>query len=106
MVFSHWRELLNGLAVSGAVRAGYALAISGYLEFCRHNGVSVSLQSARGYMSEAERRGLAHNPKLWKDGLNWFFKEGSRSSGLRPSGVPTVGQADTGRTPWERRLIV
>jgi hypothetical protein len=57
MVFSHWRELLNGLAVSGAVRAGYALAISGYLEFCRHNGVSVSLESARGYEQLANAPG-------------------------------------------------
>src|SRR5215471_16702845 len=105
VIFTHWREVLNGLALSQAARAGYALAISGYLDYCRLNGVSVTLESVRGYMSDAERRGLAHNPKLWKAALNWFFKEGHRTSGVTPPGLTGPGQADTGRTPWERRLI-
>ena len=60
VIFTHWREVLNGLALSQAARAGYALAISGHLDYCRLNGVSVTPGSARGYMSDAERRGLAH----------------------------------------------
>src|SRR5215831_15153748 len=92
VIFAHWREVLNGLALSQAARAGYALAISGYLDYCRLNGVSVTLETARGYMSDAERRGLVHNPKLWKEALNWFFKEGRRSSGaVLPPGVPSLG---------------
>ena len=106
VIFAHWREVLNGLALSQAARAGYALAISGYLDYCRLNGLSVTLETARMYMSDVERRKLAHNPKLWKEALNWYFKEGRRSSGIAPPpGTPSPGQADTGRTPWERRLI-
>jgi hypothetical protein len=56
-------------------------------------------------MADAQRRKLARNPELWKQALNWFFKEGRRTSGLEPPGVPSVGRADTGRTDWERRLI-
>jgi hypothetical protein len=48
---------------------------------------------------------LARDPELWKQGLNWFFKSGHQSSGLSATGLPTRGQADTGRTAWERRLI-
>jgi integron integrase len=56
-------------------------------------------------MADVERRKLARNPGLWKSGLNWFFAEGRRSSAWTPGGEPTPGHADTGRTPWERRLI-
>jgi hypothetical protein len=43
---------------------------------------------------------------LWKDGLNWFFKEGRRHCAtLTATGLPTIGQADTGSQPWERRMI-
>jgi hypothetical protein len=105
VIFAHWREALNAHSLSGPARAGYALAISGYLDYCRRNGLSVSLESARAFMADAERRRLAHNPKLWKEGLNWFFKEGQRTSGPTLPGVPSVGCADTGETPWERRLI-
>jgi hypothetical protein len=55
------------------------------------------------------RRGLAKHPQLWKDGLNWFFREGHRHCGAAPlltdHALPTLGQADTGAQPWERRLI-
>ena len=67
--------------------------------------MSVTSQSARGYVADAQRRNLARNPELWKKALNWFFQEGGRSSGLRAPGLPSVGRADTGRADWERRLI-
>jgi hypothetical protein len=63
----------------------------------------VTLESARGFMGDAERRKLARNPQLWKEALNWFFKQGHRTTRL--PGVPSIGHADTGRTDWERRLI-
>jgi integron integrase len=104
-LFPNWRELLNREGLSATARAGYALAIGGYLDHCRHNGLSVTLASARGYMADVERRRLARNPALWKRGLNWFFAQGRRTSAWRPAGEPAPGRADTGSTPWERRLI-
>src|ERR1035441_5636173 len=105
VIFTNWRERLNAAALPGAVRAGYTLAIAGYLDYCRRNGISVTLESARGYMADVTRRGLARNPPLWKQGLNWYFGEGRKTSGRQLRGVPSVGQADTGKTDWERRMI-
>ncbi|HWW03278.1 MAG TPA: integron integrase [Candidatus Acidoferrum sp.] len=105
VIFPNWRELLNQADLPERVRAGYGLAIGAYLEYCYRNGVSVTTESARGYMADVQRRQLARNPGLWKSGLNWFFMRGRRVSAWKPSGEPTPGRADTGATPWERRLI-
>ena len=105
VIFAHWREALNKLPLSGPVRSGYGVAIAGYLDYCLRNNISVTRESARAYMSEAERRQLTRNPQLWKDSLNWFFHEGRRSSGLGLPGTPSTGAADTGRTDWERRMV-
>ena len=105
VIFANWREVLNQARLSEPTRAGYALAIGGYLDYCRRNGLSVNKESARGFMADAERRKLARNPALWKSGLNWFFVQGRSSSAWVPGGEPTPGHADTGATPWERRLI-
>jgi len=105
VIFANWREELNKASLAEKVRNGYTVAISGYLDYCRHNGISVTTESARAYMADAQRRQLARNPKLWEEGLNWFFREGRRSSGRGLPGTPSVGAADTGRTDWERRMV-
>ncbi len=56
-------------------------------------------------MADAERRQLARHPQLWREGLNWFFHHGPRTSGPQPPGVPSLGGADLGRAHWEHRLI-
>ncbi len=105
VIFTHWREVLNGSVLAERVKSGYALAVTGYLDYCRRNGLSVTFESARAYLADVERRKLARDPALWREGLRWFFREGKRSSGLQPQGAPSIGHADTGRTDWERRLI-
>ncbi len=50
------------------------MAVRGCLEYCAFKGISVSVPSARAYMDDVERRGLARQPDLWKDGLNWYFQ--------------------------------
>jgi len=105
VIFAHWREVLNHSGLADRVRSGYALAIGGYLDYCRRNGLSVTFESARACLADAERRQLARNPSLWREALRWFFKEARRTSALQPQGVPSLGHADTGRTAWERRLI-
>ncbi len=105
VIFANWREVLNQARLSDSARAGYGLAISGYLDYCRRNGLSVTPETARGYMDNVQRRQLARNPALWKTGLNWFFLQGRQASAWVPSGEPSPGAADTGITPWERRLI-
>jgi len=97
--------MLNQLKLARAVGHTYATAIEGYLEYCRLNGVSVSVETARGFVSDAFRRGVTQEGAAWKWALNWFFREGRKRSAPQPEGVPSLGQADTGRTPWESRLI-
>jgi integron integrase len=105
IIFANWREFLNQAQLARAVRHTHAQAIEGYLDYCRLNGVSVTVESARGFIADALRRGLTADGAAWKSALNWFFREGRKRSAPQPEGVPTLGQADTGRTAWERRLI-
>jgi hypothetical protein len=71
--------------------------------------VSFTKASARAHMEDVIRRELAKHPQLWKDALNWFFREGHRNCGTVPPlgdrAIPTLGQADTGAQAWECRLI-
>ena len=105
VIFANWREMLNELKLSRASRHAYAQALEGYLQYCLGNGLSVGVDSARGFVEDALRRGLTADGAIWKEALNWFFREGRKRSAPRPEGVPSLGQADTGRAPWESRLI-
>ena len=109
VIFTNWREVLHRSGLSPGMQAVYTLAIGGYVEYCSRNTVSVTKASAQAYMEDVIRRGLAKHPQLWKDALNWFFREGHRHCGSTPlladHAMPTLGQADTGAQPWERRLI-
>jgi hypothetical protein len=79
------------------------MAVQGYLDYCTHNAISVTTDSARAYMDEVTRRRLAKLPELWKDGLNWFFRAGRQHTSVTPHGVPPLHQADTGAVAWEQR---
>src|SRR3974390_2306128 len=84
IIFTNWRESLHRSGLTPGMQAVYAMAISGYLKYCSRNTVSVTKASAQAYMSDVIRRGLAKHPQLWKDGLNWFFREGGRHCGTVP----------------------
>ena len=109
VIFTNWREVLHCSGLTPGMQAVYTMAVSGYLEYCGRNAVSVTEASAQAYMDEVIRRGLAKHPELWKDGINWFFREGRQHCGTAPRlvdhALPSLGQADTGAQPWERRLI-
>ena len=81
IIFDNWVEMLNRSVLSGAPRHVYQEAIEGYLDYCRLNGLSVRTETARSFMSDALRRGLTSQGSLWKEGLNWFFREGKRQKG-------------------------
>ena len=105
IIFANWREMLNQLKLARDVRHTYAQAIEGYLNYCVGNGLSVGVESARGFVSDALRRGLTQEGAVWKAALNWFFRAGRQRSAPQPEGVPTLGHADTGKVAWESRLI-
>jgi len=65
IIFTNWREILNFAPIPFEVRRDYTRAIEAYLDYCRHNGVSVFKESARDFMSDALRRNLAPSPQIW-----------------------------------------
>lgn len=75
VIFANWREDLHRSGLSPGLKSVYALALSGYLEYCERNGVSVTTASARAYMEDVVRRGLAKHPELWKEGLKRRWRE-------------------------------
>ena len=83
--------MLNGTVLARPVRWGYSEAIQGYLDYCRLNGLSVTTQSAKDFVADALRRGKTVKGQLWKEGLNWFFREGRKRTRPQPPGVPTLG---------------
>jgi len=105
LIFANWREMLHQLRLGRGLKQTYGEAIERYLAYCLGNGQVVGVASARGFVADALRRGLTRDGATWKEALNWFFQEGRKRSVPRPEGVPSVGQADTGRTGWESRLI-
>jgi integron integrase len=105
MIFTNWREMLHRLNLGRTTRQAYAQVIERYLDYCLGNSLQVRVESARGFVDDALRRGLTPDGETWKAALNWFFREGHKRTAPQPEGVPSLGQADTGKTPWESRLI-
>ena len=107
VIFTNWRETLNQVQLAGGVKRVYVQAIEAYLDYCRVSGGRVSGDTARDFFTDHLRRGLVDREKVWKEGLNWFFREGQKRTApvFNDATVPTPGQADTGQTPWESRLI-
>ena len=105
VIFANWREALHLLKLGRGLKYLYVQAIEGYLDYCLRNGLRVGVESARGFVDDALRRGLTPDVPIWKEALNWFFHEGHKRCAPQPEGVPSLGHADTGKVPWESRLI-
>ncbi len=67
----HLRQLAGNaqFKLAEPVRKSYTRAIEGYLDYCRLNNLSVGVGTARGFVSDALRRGLTREEQTWKDGL-------------------------------------
>src|SRR5215471_15428412 len=105
IIFANWREALHQSGLSSAIQTVYAMAVQAYLDYCAHNAISVTTDSARAFMDDVTRRGVARQPELWKEGLNWFFREGRQHTSVAPRPLQPLHQADTGAVAWEQRLI-
>ena len=103
IIFANWREALHQSGLSSGIQTVYAMAVDGYVEYCGHNGISVTTESARAYMDEVARRGLARHPELWKEGLNWFFRTGRKHTSVPGAGCRVSGGGKGGRRRSGRR---
>lgn len=117
--FPQWAEVLARFQSSVSKRRAYQRAIGEYLRFCKQSRQRATLESARQFMQqvEAKRRLGVSELAIWKEGLNWFFREAGplRSPVVEPAGggshgglqmkVPPLAATDLGGPEWERRLI-
>ena len=76
VIFANWRETLHLLKLGRGLKHTYTQAIEGYLDYCLRNGLRVGVESARGFVADALRRGLTPDTPIWKEALNWFFRQG------------------------------
>jgi hypothetical protein len=63
VIFANWRETLHLLKLGRGLKYTYTQAIEGYLDYCLRNGLRVGVESARGFVADALRRGLT--PDTW-----------------------------------------
>jgi hypothetical protein len=69
--------------------------------------MTTRVRLAREYI-ELQRLERAPGPtqlQEWKEALNWLFRRGRSQRSAALTGVPPLGRADLGQTPWERRLV-
>ena len=70
VIFTHWREVLHGSGLTPGMQAVYTLAVSGYLEYCSRNAVSVTpgqcpgLSGRRHWPESLVERLRAHRDRL------------------------------------------
>jgi len=83
--FPRWAEVLEQSDHGVEVKESYRVTVRWYLSWCARHGVACSVESARDFMSWAERE---KHPKdwvlaRWKDAIRWFFVTGrQQGSGL------------------------
>jgi integron integrase len=131
--FPQWAETLDRLRLPAGRQQQYRSALLGYLHYCKQTRQRATIASARQFVATAQAQRSLGVPALavWKEALNWFFREGRKAGnsraadgylasgreyvahGVRPNrenlgrsaDVPPPAAADLGRSPWERRLI-
>ena len=104
--FPQWADVLPQLRLPPLHQRQYRTALIQYLRFCKQTGQRATVASARAFMQEVtdNRRLAASQLDIWKEALNWFFREGGKPAGTgsRLQTAPTNGgragtQVVTGR---------
>src|SRR5262245_35853662 len=96
--FPDWASKLHADdSLTPGLRSVYRLILERFLQFCQQRQAAPSVVLAREYVELArlERAPSPAQLQEWKDGLNWFFRQG-RVSGTALKGVPPVARSDLG----------
>ena len=75
--FKNWEEgLKSAEGLSAAQRRSFTITVRWYLSWLKKEGLPATLESARAFFEEQlrSRRPTEAVAQLWKDGLNWFFR--------------------------------
>jgi hypothetical protein len=67
---NYWRKMLNQAPLDGRARAAYTDAIEGWLDYYAITNLSLTVESARWFISDKARRENMADAALWKAGLN------------------------------------
>jgi hypothetical protein len=109
--FPLWATVLAGEGFDAATREQYRRSVVAYLHDLKTRRQCASLASAKAYVENGEAHGLTATAD--RVALRWFFQAAARQTRdaspatdvTAPASPIRPEKADTGRTPWERRLV-
>ena len=109
--FAEWSTVLAGESFDPATRERYRRCIVAYLHHLKERRERASVASAKAYVESGETQGVTD--QLDRDALRWFFLAARRRDPVAGGKLSVEEQAspihpekaDTGKTPWERRLV-
>ncbi len=109
--FAEWSTILAGESFDPATRERYRRCIVAYLHHLKERRERASVASAKAYVESGETQGVTD--QLDRDALRWFFLAARRRDPVAGGELSVEEQAspihpekaDTGKTPWERRLV-
>jgi integron integrase len=107
--FPEWDTVLAGAVMEPDVRERYRRAIIAYLHHLKTRRERASLASAKAYIEGGEELGVTSESD--RVALRWFFAAAHRRDNPPTCSVEAAPspihpeKADTGSTPWERRLV-
>src|SRR5437867_12215637 len=90
IIFANWREALHHSGLSSGIRTVYCMAVEGDLDYCAHNAISGTTESARAYMDDVTRRAVARAAEVWKEGLDWVVRAGRLHTAGARGAVPEL----------------
>jgi integron integrase len=104
--FPRWGEVLEASGLDTRQRESHKIVIRWYLGWCKRWGVCATVETARRFVDEMAREKEASSQSVehWKQGLSWFFKNGSRREVKTEDGFyqrEQISRCDE----WEQRLI-
>jgi hypothetical protein len=106
--FASWRNWLEkDHLLTPGLRESYQQTLAAFEQFCLKRGASQTPGSGAGapaQLTVALAREYVELQRL-EQALNWLFRCRRCPPGEVLTGVPTLGRADLGQTPWERRLV-
>jgi hypothetical protein len=105
--FPGWKQCLGQARLSGELQVSYRRGIEAYSAFCQRNRLDATVETARRFVAESAGLGSPAPAavEVWKEALNWLFREARAHRAPSLKGVPALARADLGQTDWERRLI-
>ena len=85
--FSNWVGVLAQANISQRQKDSWSITLHWYLSFCRRGRARVNVQSARDFITWAQREKEAQDWQVegWKEAIRWFFRAAKLAAGGQSS---------------------